>query len=92
MSRAKGSAVIAQQGTGLLGEEYVAVQLKAGEKLVHGAGQSTVEGMFHTCGEVVTLAILLCDLGQKVGEEGVLLLRMLLSHILMSFCMPQYHA
>lgn len=79
MSRGKGSTVMAQQGTGLLEEENVAMRLKAGEELVHGAGQFAAEGIFHTCGEVVTLAILLYDLGQKVGEE-------LLSHILMSFC------
>lgn len=50
-------------------KEYV-IQLKAGEELVHRAVHTAVGQVFLTFGELVTLAFLLCDFGQKVGGRG----------------------
>lgn len=46
MNRAKGSTVIAQQGTGALEKEDVVMQLKAGEKLLYRAGHLAAGGVF----------------------------------------------
>lgn len=58
---------------GPLGKEYVVTQLKAGEQLLHRAGHIAVGGIFLIFEKFVTVAFLLCDFGQKVGEEGMLL-------------------
>ena len=58
---------------GPLRNEYVVTQLKAGEQLPHRAGHMAVGGVFLIFEKLVTLAFLLCDFGQKVGEEGMLL-------------------
>lgn len=48
-------------------------QLKAGEQLLHRAGHIAAGGIFLIVEKLVTVAFLLCDFGQKVGEEGMLL-------------------
>lgn len=58
---------------GPLGKEYVVTQLKAGEQLLHRAGHIAAGGIFLIVEKLVTVAFLLCDFGQKVGEEGMLL-------------------
>lgn len=74
MNKAKGSTVIIQQGTCPLEKKEYVIQLKAGEELVHRAEHIAVGQLFLIFGELVTLAFLLCDFGQKVGEQRVLLL------------------
>lgn len=66
MIRAEGSTVITEQGMGPVKEEYVVMQIKAGEELVHRAGHIAAGGGFLIFGEVVTLVFLLCDFGQKL--------------------------
>lgn len=46
MIRAEGSTVITEQGMGPVKEEYVVMQIKAGEELVRRAGHIAAGGDF----------------------------------------------
>lgn len=57
MVRAEGSTVVIEQGMDPLKEEYVVMQIYAGEELVHRAGHIACGGEFPVFGELETSAL-----------------------------------